>query len=493
MTGLGLFDLAGVQAHAGSNVGTEANSGLETLVSGEVDPRAARDIAAGSQLASSMNRTLGVGLSPIFGLGVMGAYDYINSEEKNRIWYAYPIFFIPVLLVLVGIIAKDVFGIVLGPLKQSFDALEVMVNKAGGSLGLIATMTYSGVTMGPGMGELSMVALDTIFPAAHAAPIGAAATTNSAVALMGSFFASVLSGITYSAVWLTGQTYTIVMFLNPFSPLDPILKGARASFMGLMTGITAASPVVGVVICLIYFVAAYVVAGFCLRLSSYGAVFAWETLRRRGKGNPNDPRGILSFACKGFKGVPNRTLGYLQKKDSELLFEYRPWLLLKPRSYSVNAAMLQGLSCGAVYSSVYTKHADGTVRDVLHLPPRWVGKEPTLQTMFDIPEMRDSAIKGGIKDGIDFVRSMFYSTGVSGGLAPAHGGFAPAPIPAPVHPSPGPAASPAPVQPAPVQPAPVQSSPKPVASESARPSFCTHCGTKLSSATKFCTQCGQAV
>lgn len=401
---LGIFELDSQTAQA------ETTSEMQVVSennehSNTGNAEADRDIAAGVRMADSMNRTLGTGLSPIFGLGAMGVYDYMSLPENKRLWYANPIFFLPVLLVLAGIVTKDVLGVPLGPVKQTFDALEVLVNKAGGFLGLIAVMSYTGIKLGPEFTEVAMVLYEVAIPTAHAAQD--TVQTTGAFESIGAFLASVFAGISYCAVWLTGQTYTIIMFLNPFSPLDPILKGFRASIMSFITLITAVSPIVGLLICLFYFLMAYLVSGFCIRLCSYGALLSWETLCKRGKGNVEDEKGILSFSSKAFKGVPNRTLGYLRKEESHIVFQYKPWLVLKQKEIEIDSKRFRGVSKGLIYSSIYVCTSDEKKQDVFHLPPRWIGTEEEIKNIFDIPELTESTLKGGIKSGIAFVKSFF--------------------------------------------------------------------------------------
>ena len=96
--------------------------------------KAEADVAKGAAVSEAMGRVIGVGLSPIFGLAAYGLYDRMLSDAPARNWYNSWIFLIPILMVLSLILAKDVAGVPLGPIKQFADAGEVFVNKIGGSL-----------------------------------------------------------------------------------------------------------------------------------------------------------------------------------------------------------------------------------------------------------------------------------------------------------------------------------------------------------------------
>ena len=344
----------------------------------ELDRHSARadaDIAKGAAMAEAMGRVVGVGLSPIFGLAGYGMYDrYISSTPTNA-WYSHPAFVFPLAAILLLIVIKDVLGAPLGPAKQMADAGEVLANKAGGCLGLIATAAHCAQAGGETTGQAVALLLDSVIGTAHAADVAAGGGEEFAV--VGGVIAGFLGAACNAAVWLTGQAFTVGVFLNPFSLIDPMLKAARASVIAVVAGVCGSFPVLGLVLAGLYILFAWLVAGFCLRLISWGSIISFDLLFRRGKGDVKDEAGVLAFASKGMAGPPARTLGYLHRRDGEItVFSYKPWLVLPQKTHTFETDsgwLVEGL----VYSAI-SNSQQGRGKALCTLPPRYRGKAESL-------------------------------------------------------------------------------------------------------------------
>src|SRR5262245_54251051 len=94
----------------------------------------------GSQISETLSTVTGIAISPLLGVGAVGAWQWFKAPEAKRPhlpWYAQPWFWIPALLLVVICFAKDVAGPALPTaLKKPFDVAEVFENKVSG---LIAT------------------------------------------------------------------------------------------------------------------------------------------------------------------------------------------------------------------------------------------------------------------------------------------------------------------------------------------------------------------
>jgi len=336
------------------------------------DEQSLQDVAMGELVAEELGKVVGVGLSPALGLAVVGAWHRYGSDTPIDRWYTSPwfIWFMAFLAALVA--GKDILGSVAGPLKQVADAGEVLLNKVTGSLGLVATMGYAAEAMGVPMASVAQGVIDVIAPVAHAAgPAAEPGVLSELAVTLGSLVASALGGIAYSAVWLTSQTFNVMVMLNPFSLLDPVLKGARLTLVAAVSGACAISPWLGVPICLAYILFAFIITGFCVRMLSFGTLMAWDLVRlKKGQAVDTDS-GLVAFAGRGLKGVPSRSLGVLKPSPQEgtAVFRYRPLLIMKWKEVDLPTADLHAVD-GALYACL-SEDAEGRGRAVIDLPPRY--------------------------------------------------------------------------------------------------------------------------
>ena len=88
------------------------------------------------QLAQTVSMITGVAISPLLGVGAVGAWKYFaaaKEEKANLPWYAKPMFFLPALLIVGLVFAKDVLGTAVPTaLKKPIDVAEVLENKLSG-------------------------------------------------------------------------------------------------------------------------------------------------------------------------------------------------------------------------------------------------------------------------------------------------------------------------------------------------------------------------
>lgn len=364
--------------------------------------RGQQDVVLAHQTADVLSEVVGVGISPAFGLAAFGIWDWYQGRGGS--WYTHPAFTFPMLGLLLLIALKDVFGAPLGPAKQLADSGEVIANKVSGALGLIATMAYCADTMGAPTGQAIAMASDAILPTAYAgdASVAMGGLWGSA----GAWVASIVGGACYLVVWLTGQAFTIIIFLNPFSVFDPFLKAAKTTFLLTIVGICSYFPVIGIVLASLYILFAWLVAGYCLRLMGWGMVMSWDLLFKRGKGDLADPRGILAFADIGMEGPPQRTLGWIRPgEEHQHKFEYRPWFFL-PKQDHAFSTQGQYIVRGFIYPSL-DADPDGGGENLLTLPPRYGGKEDELINSLGLAGLGDTPLLGGVKGFTAWIRLLF--------------------------------------------------------------------------------------
>jgi hypothetical protein len=344
------------------------------------EPAAARapQGAPGVELAQAISTVTGVAISPLLGVGAVGAYRYYQTPPERRAhlpWFARPHFWVPALLLVALVFAKDALGPAFPTaLKKPFDALEVFENKvsaliaAGAFIPLILSVFPSALPPdSAGLGEAGLAVLD-------AAALGNALLVPFAVAA-------------FAIVWLAAHAIHIFILISPFATVDAALKSLRLALLSTVTLSAFANPYVGALWSVILILLCSLVAGWSFRLMVFGAVFAWDlaTFARRrfvpdGTVNP-------AFTARALGDVPVRTFGRVRRDpDGGLVLDYRPWLVL-PRRRLILPAGAYAIGRGLLHAELLRVEGEGSI-DLLDFPPRYRTHEDALRQACGLAEIR---------------------------------------------------------------------------------------------------------
>ncbi len=339
----------------------------------------------GLEIAALLTQVTGVAISPLLGVGTIGAYRYFTAhtpEEKAALpWFAHPSFWAIALLLVAGVGAKDTLGATLPPgWKKPLDVAETIENKVSGLVAAGAVIP-SLVTFGSKM----------IMDSAGASP--ELHTTGLAMLPLAAFDSSWLLSIlmvplsvaVFAVVWLSSHAINVLILLSPWGAIDAALKGLRTALLGLVTATAWIDPVVGATLSVAIVIIAYFTAGWAFRLTTFGSIFCWDffTVRRRRFQLLAD--GNKLFTGAKLDGVPVRTYGRLyQAADGTLTLKYRPWLVLPEQQVTVPREGLV-VGCGVFYSEVlgHDPKSDRN-RTLLLLPPRYLGHEELFARTYHI-------------------------------------------------------------------------------------------------------------
>ena len=371
----------------------------------------------GQHLEKEIAGAVGISLSPILGLGVTGAWKWFVTPEMKRGGLPVsqqPIFWGPMLLILAGIILKDgmkIFGPVPKPLFIPADALEEVVNKGGGLVGL--AVIVGGILSG-GAPELVVgvqatgQALGGILLPATAQAVDAAAQGGGVSALW-TGLTGVIAGFCYVVVWLVSHSVNVLILLSPFAIIDFFLKMLRLSLLGLLVGAMELSPWLGAGVALAIVVVAWIVAGRAFRLMIFGTIFGWDLLfRRKVRIIPVEGDDIYGFAGRGLKEVPAMSFGRLYRAQrngrNELQFRWRPWLFLPLRTVVLPVSPLEcAVGLGSLSPVVLEILPDDAVGPVcagdifFRLRPQYRGAEVRVARVLGMDEVEDVGCGRGVK------------------------------------------------------------------------------------------------
>jgi len=355
---------------------------LIALPTRAADTASAKGKPPGTEFAQAISTVTGVAISPLLGTSAYGAVHYYRTPKEKRAnlpWFAQPTFWVPALL-LVGLVgAKDVIGTAAPTaLKKPFDIAEAVENKVSGLVAAGAFVPFVVTVFGdsnPQSAMLSSLGFATVDLSwlynAIMVPIGI---------------------IAFAIVWLVGNAINVLIVISPFTTVDAALKSARLAVLATVPATSYINPWLGAAWALIIIVICYFIAGWSFRLTHFGAEFVWDYLTFRRKRFMVDPAANKVFLARKLNKVPVRTYGKLVKTEQgKLVLNYRPWLVLPQRSVELPEGKYEA-GCGAFYSELLLVYGDDT-RSICLLPPRYRGHEAELAKVYGLAGTREVGLR----------------------------------------------------------------------------------------------------
>jgi hypothetical protein len=358
-------------------------AGLPARANSQTPTRSAA--SPGAELATAVSQITGIAISPLLGMGAIGAYKWFQAgtpQAKARLpWFAQPWFWIPALLLVAAVAAKDTLGTVVPTsLKKPLDVAEAVENKISG---LVATGAIVPLALA------IFQSFDDSKSAASLSQAGFAAIDFSPVL---NVLMVPLALLIYAVVWVVSNTINILILVSPFSTVDAALKSFRAAILASVAGTHFLSDSLGLVWAGVVILVSLFLAGWAFRLFIFGNVFLWDILTfRRHRFTPQGSSNWC-FLARRIGRVPVRTYGRLEmNSDGQLTFRYRPFLVLPEKTISLpagNYAIGRGL-----WHSELLNGADEAAEDVIDLPPRYKGHEATLAANYGLAGVRDVGLR----------------------------------------------------------------------------------------------------
>ncbi len=351
----------------------------------------------GVEAAKTLSTVTGVAISPLLGVGVVGAYEWYEAHKAGKPpqhWFAQPYFWLPALLLVGLVAAKDVFGTAAPTaLKKPFDVAEALENKVSG---MVAAGTFV-----PFMVTIFPTATDQTTAALHHAGFASISAAQVGNWLMVPFAIAL-----FLVVWLASHAINILIIISPFTTVDTALKTFRTSILGLVCITAWINPWVGALFSAIVVLIAWLISGWAFRLMVLGQVYIWDFFTFRRHHFLPVANGNWMFGARAIDTMPIRTYGkFFTDVSGKRTFEYRPWLVLPKRTLELppgNFAVGRGL----FYPEVMRVDGDDT-KTLFILPPRYKGHEADLAKACNTPDVRDVGILKGVKAIGGAMRSLF--------------------------------------------------------------------------------------
>ncbi len=345
----------------------------------------AKEKTPGVELAQTISLITGVAISPLLGVGAVGAWKYFearSAQERALLpWFAKPWFWVPALLIVAACFLKDTLGIAVPKvLKKPFDAAEVIEHKVSG---LIATGAFVPLIV-PLMEKASSHANEVAMGGTFLASIDATTLANIV------FIPAMM--LIFVVVCIASSAVNILILLSPFRVVDVALKTFRLAVLSAVTLTAFANPWLGVFVALVVVVFAFLIAGWSFRLSHFGLTFIWDLLSGRRKHFTPDPAANHVFLFRGIRGAPARSYGLLSRDEkSGFIFKYHPWLVLPRRTLELPAGTYV-VAKGLFYSEI-ARLEGGSLKAAILLPPRFRSHEERLVSIYGLAGVREAGLR----------------------------------------------------------------------------------------------------
>lgn len=375
-------------------------------------------LSQGQQITSAVSIVTGTAISPLFGVCLLGVYQYVRTPQNERAslpFYARPSFWTTISILLILILLKDTIGGAVPLLKKPLDALEVLViNKA--SLILIAfpVMIHevSRVT-GVQLAEF----LPLVDPVAYAADFSAAGSAGPIAAAS----VSLLAGVVITTImWMIGHVLDVLCLVSPFPFVDLLLKGFRNTVVLALAVVSLLSPRAGLAVSVALIVLGAFLFSKALRLSIMGSYFAWDLLRLMVFGHratPSTGAGVSAFSVGKVAGLPRHTLGRLTcGEGGDLEFRYRVLGFGPHQHQRLDKAGGYHIGRGLLFPSIVVpSRNDIGYRVQFRLPPRYKGSEDGVCAALKAGDVQDLLLQKGWRRFLNWAEADMRTSG-----GPAH-------------------------------------------------------------------------
>lgn len=374
------------------------NAAVDELKSGAQDASPQQRSWRGESVNQAFVALTGEAINPLFGVTVLGMYNYFRTPEHLR--EALPIYdrpevWVPLLIIILLMLFNSTICEALPFLKVPLNAIGDIVNKAGAVAVLPLVIKMFADTVAQPAAEQIEAFAGIAFPVAYA---GQAGTMDTVWLSLGWLSGAAIGFVVYAAVWLTFNVVDVLILICPFPGVDALLKGFRLSVIGVLVGTSQVSGTVATILAAVIVLISLVCAGWSFRLSVFGLLYSTDILffRRRDIGSEDGATAFAGAGLQQSRKIPMRTLGRLRRNgNGELVFSYRPWLVMPRREIVLGRSEL--FAGGRGLLNPFLVACGNPSMPWLRLPPRYRGQEKAMSEQFALPSLVDCGVSGALR------------------------------------------------------------------------------------------------
>jgi len=368
---------------------------------------------AGERIAAAITVATGVPISPLLGASALTAYRWWTTPPERRTelpFYAHPAFWGTGLALALLFAANTTIAGLIPGLKKPMDFVEHYENQVSALLASPLVLLEVRRIVEGLPAWTSPAAPAALPPAAALGSVGAGA-----LHWIGLVGGGALVLLMFGTVFVAFHAIQVLIALSPSALLDLLLRSFRFSFLVLVGLAAGTHPYVGAAFGLLVLLAASLVAGWAMRLTVLGSVFARDLLFP--PAGLDFSSGVRAFAGRGLAGPPLRSYGRLEREPSGARrFVWRRWLIGPRRRVDLAPAESIAVRRGALSPTLFRL---GGIREpsVARLPPRYKGSEERVAESVGAVEVQDGRLVRGLRAAWRWLREEVLGLGGSGEAA----------------------------------------------------------------------------
>lgn len=376
----------------------------------EIEQDSTETMVESMALSEALTRITGTAIYPVFGLAFLGLWDHLEGAHS---WYATPWLYVPLFFLMFLDFLKNTVGLALGPLKKGADVALQGLDFINAHLGLFMSVGIAANSFQPVVQDTTVAVLNTLIPVASASTDIHVEYTIGSILLMG--IAGLLGGLIYFVIWVTMQTFSLLILLSPFNSLDSLLRTLQVSAISVLTISFLIFPPLAVVVASCYILIAALLFRTCWSYLQFATRLLWALIFKRGTGTVDLAVGIECFADDISDTCPERTVGLLTVVDNTLVFE-RHSLLGKDIHHPIECDRMW-IQKGTLYPTLEGKDGDRTITLAI-FSPIYQTKETELATVLQCTVEPSTLLKGFSKS-LEYIKSQYRRLTQRQGTTPA--------------------------------------------------------------------------
>ncbi len=344
----------------------------------------------GAVLARDLSKLVGVSLTPLLGMSVLGLASWWSAPQEARgglPFHQQPWFWGAGL----GLILILWCGHRVPVIRKGFKIMKLWESK----LSAVQAIPIVSGQLVPALLKPAGVVVTSahawVVPSAWAAPAATDTTSSPNVAIFA--VAWILALTLGFVVWVAGHTVNVLALVSPLAIIDSMLKHAKAALVVALIVANMLSPWVGLLACAAYLFVAAWVSGWSVRLAIFGWVFSSDLILLRSRRHQVSADSLFAFSAAGLSGVPVRTWGRLVVAAHAIRFEYRV-RLVQYRSVELPSSTCLVVEKGLV-SPVVLSTVGPRTETLIRFPPRFRPHSAELGKVLGGLQVRDAPIIRG--------------------------------------------------------------------------------------------------
>ena len=350
------------------------------------------DYALGAVIADQLMDAVGIGITPLLGMGVLGAARWFAADAAARgflPWYQQPWFWSPLLtIVAISFVGGRIPGV-----ARVLKAWKLWENKVAALLSI------------PVIGSMAIAAVDAAMnagaaPATTGAPVAAGhggALLASAPPAPIAWIVAIASIAVLLVVLVVKNAIDVLILINPFPPLDWVLKGCKYAPLAVMLLAALLAPWLGAGVAALVLLACLALFAWSMRLSIMGSIFARDILFLRWRTRPDPAQGFPAFSGRALP-LPRRTYGRVFATEAGTVFRTRRWFIGPHRDVALPPGQVQVVRGMLLGPDVAVRpSAGGRLRTAAWCAPAVRSHEDMLAATIGAGKPLDCALVRGVR------------------------------------------------------------------------------------------------